>query len=226
MASFVWHQGHEMYTGHRSKTHSSIHTAFKSNLPLTEWWHSKGLGCCRQAGGAGLQKPPWKANKHQPTNPPHHEILPLGRNSPRYQHRLQPTSWKSALQERPWGSWRTRWTMTQSLQQRPAALGAVSGRAFPLGWVEILFCSPVLVRQTWNAGSCAGLPRPRETGMHRSEPSKGTLRWLRDWVSVTWGEADRAEDMQPGAEKAQRRILSKCRNTWWEGIKTTELDWS
>lgn len=42
--------------------------------------------------------------KQTNTNQPHHEILPLGRNNPRYQHRLKPTSWKSALQERSCGS--------------------------------------------------------------------------------------------------------------------------
>lgn len=45
-----------------------------------------------------------QTNTNPPTNQPHHEILPLGRNSSRYQDRLQATSWKSALQERPWGS--------------------------------------------------------------------------------------------------------------------------
>lgn len=73
-------------------------------------------------------KPPettLKKYKQKTTNKQtHHEILPPGRNNPGHQYRLQTTSWKSALQERPWGSWRTRQTMRQSLscskgQQHP-----------------------------------------------------------------------------------------------------------
>lgn len=84
--------------------------------------------------------------------------------------------------------------------------------------VEILLCCPVLL---WSAASCAGSPRPRETGMYRREPSKGALRWWRDWSVChtrqgwrTWGHA----------EQVRGGILSKCINIWWEEIKTTEPD--
>lgn len=73
------------------------------------------------------------------------------------------------------GSWRTRGSMSQTLQQIPAAPGAVSGRALPVGWEWILLCCPVLLRQTWSVVSLAWEPTPGQEkyGCTGASPAKG-----------------------------------------------------
>lgn len=90
--------------------------------------------------------------------------------------------------------------------------------------VESLLCCPVLARQIWSAGSCAGSPRPRKGGCTGGSPAKG--HWG-DWGSVcpvrrgwqTWGYATLSREGSEGN-------LTKCINSWWEEIKTTEPDCS
>lgn len=225
MASFVWHQDHEIYTRHGSRTHSNIHTAFKAIYHLLSE-PPKGWAAVdrmeEQASRNHIKKIQTKTNKQ--TNPPWNP-------APREEQPQAPVQAANSQLEISFAGKalgvlkdKTNHETVLVLQQRPAAPGAESGTALPVGWEWRVFSAAQFWRDRSGVlGPVLGPPGQGKGDVQEGAQQRGTE--VIEGVSVLWGEADRPGDMQPWAEKAEGN-LTKCINTWWEEIKTTEPDCS